>query len=265
MTPTPIRQSAADWCFLREGMDPSAFYRRLRSIGYAGVEMVAPANRAAARDAGLELVTHGGPGMDDGLNRREHHPRLLDGIRAAIAEAAADRIANVIVFSGQARGLSDEVGIDACAEGLAALVPDASRAGITLLLEPLNVHDHPDQHAHRSAYGLAAVRRVGSSSVKLLYDIYHLHRMGDDVLGDVLGNLPWVGHIHIAGSPRRDFPGLGQEIDYARLVGAIHAAGYTGCYGHEYLPGADPLDELARSHELFAGHARALARAHARG
>ncbi len=268
-SPRNLRQSAADWCFLRQGMEPADLYRRMRAIGYTGVEMVERENRAAARAAGLELVTHGGPGMDDGLNRREHHPQLLEGIRAAIAEAAADRIANVIVFSGQARGLSDAAGIDACAEGLAALAPDAARAGITLLLEPLNVHDHPDQHAHRSAYGLAAVRRVASPSVKLLYDIYHLHRMGDDVLADVVGNLPWIGHIHIAGSPKRDFPGPmaagRQEIDYARLVSAIHAAGYAGYWGHEYVPGADPLDELGRSHALFASHARAKARMDAHG
>lgn len=252
-----LRQAAADWCYLKQGADPATHYRRLRELGFGGVEMVEPANRAAARAAGLELVTMSAPGMGDGLNHGANHAALIPGIRAAIAEAGRERIGNVIVFSGSQRGLDDATGIAACIDGLEPLAAEAERAGVTLLFEALNTHDHVDYHAHRSAFAFAVVRGVGSPALKVLYDLYHLHRMGDDALADFRTHLPLIGHIHTAGAPRRDFPGPEQQIDYARLVRGIQALGYRGWWGHEFVPRGEVFDELARVRQLFSGYALA--------
>lgn len=64
-------------------------------------------------------------------------------------------------------------------------------------------------------------------------------------------NLDYVAHIHVAGSPRRDFPGEQQEIDYEPVVRAIHRAGYGGFWGQEFLPGDDRYAELKKARELF--------------
>jgi hydroxypyruvate isomerase len=153
------------------------------------------------------------------------------------------------------RGIGDDEGIEACAEGLRAVAPDAERCGVTLLFEPLCRPDHADQHAARAAFGVEVVRRAPSPRVRLLYDIYHLHRMGDDPSADIPRHLAHIGHLHLAGAPRRDFPGPGQEIDYARIVAAARRAGYAGWWGHEFVPGPDPLAELGRARELFDGYA----------
>jgi hydroxypyruvate isomerase len=250
-----IRQAAADWCFLKECVDHAAYYRRLRELGFDGVEMVAPADRAAARAAGLELVTMSGPGMGDGLNHRANHAKLIPELREAIAEAARERIANVIVFSGTRRGLDDATGIAACVDGLAQVAPDAERAGVSLLFEALNTSDHGDYHASRSAFAFAVVERVGSPALRMLYDLYHLHRMGDDAVADFRRHLPLIGHVHTAGAPKRDFPGSAQEIDYARLVRELTALGYRGYWGHEFYPGADVFGDLGRVREMFSAYA----------
>ncbi|MBA3685070.1 MAG: TIM barrel protein [Planctomycetes bacterium] len=259
--PSAIRQSAAEWCYFRDGTDPAAYYRRLKAVGVAGVEMADPSRWQAAKAAGLELVNIGAPGMERGLNRVEDHAEILPKIRESIATAADNGIPTVIVFSGNRGAQSDAAGIAACAKGLAALAPEAERRGITLILEVLNAFDHKDYHCASSRFAFAVVDAVASPKVKSLYDIYHLQRMGEPLLDTILANLGRIAHLHIAGSPKRDFPGPEQEIDYATIVKRVHAAGYRGWWGQEFVPAgrwdpaskADPLDELERAVARFAG------------
>jgi len=246
-----LRQSVPDWCFFRQQDDPRSYYRRLREIGYGGVEMVDPARQPAARAAGLEIVNLAAPGMQEGFNRLDRHATLLPRIRAAVSEAAAEGIGQVIVFSGNRGALSPEEGMRNCALALKELAGAAERSRVTLVFEMLNGHDHPDYQADSSAFGFEVVRAVGSPAVKVLYDVYHLHRMGEDLLRPLLRNLELVAHIHVAGSPRRDFPGPDQAIDYARLVARVQAAGFRGYWGQEFVPRGDPFAELEAAGRLF--------------
>ena len=246
-----LKQSAPDWCFFKGNIPAEHYYGRLKEIGYAGVEMVEPERWAAAKAAGLEIVNMSGPGMQDGLNRVENHEKLLAEIREAIATAAQNGIGHVIIFSGNRNGQDDEEGKANCVTAIKQLVPDAEKAGVTLVFEMLNMHDHPDYQADRSAFGFDIIKAVGSPSVKVLYDIYHMYRMGDDVVKDITENLDIIAHIHVAGSPKRDFPGADQQIDYPAIIKAIKAAGDQGYWGQEWLPGEDVLDELAKAYEVF--------------
>jgi len=247
-----LKQSAPDWCFFKaSGLEPDAYYRRLRDLGCRGVEMLDPARWAAARSAGLEILNLIGPGMREGLNRPENHPALLPQIEECIRTAADNGIPHVIVFSGNRAGQPDDLGLGHCATAMRRLAPTAERAGVTLVFEMLCRQNHPDYQADHSAYGFALVEAVGSPAVKVLYDIYHMHRMGEEVVRDVTEHLDAVAHLHVAGSPDRGFPGPGQEIDYRRVVREIHAAGYRGYWGQEWRPGADALEDLRRAVALF--------------
>jgi hydroxypyruvate isomerase len=252
-----LRQSAADWCFFKNS-DPATYYRELKRIGFYGVEMVDPSRFAHVREAGLELVNMSGPGMQQGLNSEDEHADILPKIRTAIASAAENRIPSVIVFSGNRRQIPDKQGIKACIKGLSELAPVARDAGVGLLFEVLNGFDHKDYQADFSDYAFEVISAVNSPSVRVLYDLYHMHRMGEDVAQKVISNLPLIGHLHVAGSPRRDYPGADQAIDYASVVRRIHAAGYRKLWGHEFLPAEGrSLEELARVHREFSGYARA--------
>jgi hydroxypyruvate isomerase len=259
---TALVHSAAVWGSWRDSFRPEEYYAALRRAGYSGVEMADPAHWPAARAAGLELVNILGHRIEHGLNRPEHHGELLPRLRERLRVCADHGIAALVVFSGNRAGQPDELGLAACADALRRLAPDAERAGVDLLLETLSRHDHPDYQADRSAYAVAVARAVGSPRVRVLYDLYHMHRMGERVAESVIANLDVIGHLHVAGAPRRDFPGADQEIAYPAIVRAIHAAGYRGRWGQEFTCGADPLAEMARAVTVFES---AVAPAAARG
>jgi len=119
----------------------------------------------------------------------------------------------------------------------------------------LNSFDHPGYMADRGAFGFDIVKAIASPCVKVLYDIYHMHRMGEDVMKDLAGNLPHIAHLHIAGSPKRDFPGADQQVDYAEIVRLLVARGYAGSWGMEFVPARDSLDELEKAARLFQSYA----------
>jgi hydroxypyruvate isomerase len=233
-------------------MDARSYYARLKAIGYAAAELVDPGRWDAARAAGLPIMNLPAPGMQDGLNIAANHATLMPQIRASMEQAKANGIPQVILFSGNRKGQPDEVSLANCITASRELARDAERLGITLVFEMLNGIDHPDYAADQSRFGFELARAVGAPCFKVLYDIYHMHRMGEDVTADIVENLPLIGHLHLAGSPKRDFPGTRQEIDYMRIVKEVVAAGYSGCWGQEWLPAHDdPWSELEAAAMLF--------------
>ena len=92
-----LKLSAPDWCFFKKGMDPGAYYQKLKQIGYSGVEMVDPSRWQAARAAGLKIINISANHIERGLNRPINHPQLLAKIRGIIDLAAENNIPHVIV------------------------------------------------------------------------------------------------------------------------------------------------------------------------
>lgn len=250
--------SVPDWCFLKEGRDASAYYARLKAIGYAGVELVDPTRWGAARAAGLTIVNLAAPGMQDGVNKESNRAALVPQIRRSMETAKANGIPQVIVFSGNRQGQDDGDGLAQCIAVFKDLSRDAESLGVTLVFEMLNSIDHVDYMADGSRFGFDLAKAVSSPRFRILYDIYHMHRMGEEVLSDLSAHAEYIAHLHIAGSPRRDFPGTRQEIDYARIVKSVTSAGYKGFWGQEFLPSKDdPFSELEAAFMLFTRYASA--------
>ena len=252
----PLKQSIPDWCFYRESDDPAAYYQRLKAIGFEGVEMLPPERWAVARQAGLKLVNIAAPGMQAGLNRLDNHASLIPQIEELIQVAKANEIEHIIIFSGNRNGQLDEEGLRNTIQAGKRLASVAERAGVVLALEVLNTHDHPDYQADHTAFAIGFARGVSSPMIKVLYDIYHMVRMGEDVVKDVSENIKYIAHLHVAGSPGRDFPGPEQDIDYVAIVAAAQSAGYTGFWGQEFLPAEDRFTELEEVYKLFNQYAK---------
>ncbi len=124
--------------------------------------------------------------------------------------------------------------IEIMAENLRVLAGRGEKAGVTLLLEPLNTAlDHRGCFLNDSALGVEIVRRVNSPRVKLLYDIYHMSMMGEDVLTEIHKKLEWVGYFHVADLPGRHQPGTG-KIDYLAVNTLLRRAKYEGFIGMEF-------------------------------
>jgi hydroxypyruvate isomerase len=246
-----IKLSAPDWCFYPKLGDPARYYDTLKSLGVDGAEMVDPARYADVRSAGLEIVTMSGPGMTSGLNHREHHNELIPQLHDAIQHAGENGIPILIVFSGNRAGQTDTEGIANCRRGFEAVLPDAEKAGVVLGFEMLNTSDHPDYQADRGRYGFDLVDAIHSPWLKLVYDIYHMERMGDNSALDIITHRASIAHLHVAEYPRRSCPLADGNIRYGQIIPAIVNAGYQGYWGLEYIPDGNPLAELRQSVELF--------------
>jgi hydroxypyruvate isomerase len=246
-----IKISAADWCYYTEVLEPSEYYDRLAHMGFSGAEMVAPERMDAARAAGLELVNVNAPGMTEGLNRREHHARLVPQIRETIGQARENGVPQVIVFSGNRAGQDDAEGLDNVVRGLEQVLPDAESAGIVLTFEMLNGFDHPDYQADYSQYGFDVVKRLPSPSLKLIYDIYHMARVGEDVYAEPVAHLADIAIFHVAEVPHRTPPVELGETDFRTIVHSVRDAGYDGYWGIEFIPSGPVMEELAEAAALF--------------
>ena len=94
-------------------------------------------------------------------------------------------------------------------DGLKATVALADKAGVTLLLEPLNTaYDHPGYWLAGSDRGAEICRKTQSPRMKLLFDCYHMQIMEGDLVRHIERNIDVIGHFHSAG-------GTGAVMNYS--------------------------------------------------
>jgi len=136
--------------------------------------------------------------------------------------------------------------LEAMLENLRMLAGHPAAEGFTLLLEPLNTAlDHRGCFLNDSATGVELIKRVDNQHVKLLYDIYHMSMMGEEVLTEIEKNLDWIGYIHVADLPGRHQPGTG-KIDYHAVNALLRRVGYDGFIGMEFSA-RGPDEQAART------------------
>jgi hydroxypyruvate isomerase len=249
-----ISQSVAWWCFVPEKLTPEKFLHAVIQAGYQAVELVPPEYCSMVKDHGLAIsaIAAHQP-LTIGLNRQDLHDRLAEEISANIANAKRLDIPNLICFSGNRNGLSDEAGAERTAAGLFRVAPEAERAGINLTLELLNSKvDHPDYQADHTAWGLQVCRAVASPRVKLLYDVYHMQIMEGDIIRTIRSAKEDIGHYHTAGNPGRHDLDEHQELYYPAIFRAIKETGHTGYLTHEFIPKGDPSIALESTYQETA-------------
>ncbi|MEI6877050.1 MAG: TIM barrel protein, partial [Spirochaetota bacterium] len=96
------------------------------------------------------------------------------------------------------------------------------------------------------------LRAVGSPSVKMLFDIYHMQIMYGNILSFVKRNLDVIGHFHVAGIQGRHEP-FPCELDYAYVLKSIDEMGYQGHFGLEYWPTVESGQSLADTRKKLTG------------
>lgn len=111
----------------------------------------------------------------------------------------------------------------------------ATADGITLLLEPLNSYDAPGYFYSTVDEGVAIIAAAGCANVKLMFDCYHVGRVGGDVIATLERLLPVIGHVQIAAVPSRAEPDTG-TLDYGAVFAALERLPYAGWTGCEYKP-----------------------------
>ncbi|CAM3230552.1 hydroxypyruvate isomerase family protein [Paracoccus nototheniae] len=243
-----INHSVARWTFA--DMDLADLCVLGRHVGLGAIDLCGPDDWPVLREHGLDSSMCNGAeiSLEDGWADPANHATLIDNYTRHIALVAEAGYTNLICFSGNRRGMTDDEGLANCADGLSQILPIAEQAGVVLQMELLNSRvNHPDYLCDRSAWGVALCERLGSQNFKLLYDIYHMQIMEGDVIRTITQHHSWFGHYHTAGNPGRNEPDDSQELNYPAICRAIRDTGYQGWLAQEFVPRDASPDAAAQS------------------
>jgi len=246
-----IKQSVSRWCYQKTPLDELCAYAT--QIGLKGVDLLKPDEYEVPARHGLvcSMGYADGGEIASAMNRVENHAKIEEGFRKYIPLAAKAGVPNVITFSGNRAGMSDEEGAKNTITGLNRVKKIAEDHGVTICLELLNSKvDHKDYMCDHTAWGVRVVQAVNSPRVKLLYDIYHMQIMEGDLVRTIQQNISWLGHFHTGGVPGRHELDGTQEVQWDGVMRGIAAAGFQGYVAHEFVPARDPLTSLRQAVDL---------------
>ena len=164
-------------------------------------------------------------------------------IDQAIDYARAIDCPKIHVMAGNCR---DSQSHDVMIENLryaAAKVPD-----LTLMIEPINTIDLPDYALTSVEQAVEIIDAVDADNVKLMFDCYHIGKMGGDVLDLLKTHMPLIAHIQFASVPDRGAPDLSPShqgaLNYNAVFKTIIGLGYQDPLGAEYKPNGQTKDGL---------------------
>jgi hydroxypyruvate isomerase len=246
-----IRQSVSRWCYQKIPLDKLCAYAA--EIGLKGMDLLGHDEWEIPGRYGLVCsmgYAEGGT-IPKAMNRVENHAAIEEALRKYIPMAAKLSVPNVITFSGNREGMSDEEGAKNSIIGLNRVKKIAEDNGVTICLELLNSKvDHKDYMCDHTAWGVQVVQAVNSPRVKLLYDIYHMQIMEGDLVRTIQKNIDYIAHFHTGGVPGRHELDGTQEVQWDGVMRGIAATNFRGYVAHEFVPARDPLTSLRQAADL---------------
>jgi hydroxypyruvate isomerase len=216
--------------------------------GFTAVEFLFPYGFQAADikqrlDAnGLTLVLHNLPAGDWDAGERgiaclpDRVEEFRAGVVRAIEYAKVLGVPQLNCLAGKA-----PAGVDASTlrrtfvTNLRFAAAELDKAGLRLLIEPINNYDIPGFWLNNTALAVSVLDEVGAANASVQYDIYHAQRYEGELAATMTKYLARIGHIQLADNPGRNEPGTG-EINYAFLFKHLDRIGYAGWIGCEYKP-----------------------------
>lgn len=242
---------ACDWS-LGKMDDPGAF-ELAREIGLDGVQVslgtvandmhlrqaeVQARFKQAAKAAGLEVASLAIGELNNIPYKSD--PRTVKWVSdcVEVCQALGVRVV-LLAFFGNDDLRNDKAGIDEVVRRLKEVAPKAERAGIFLGIESwLSAEQH-----------LAILDRVGSSAVRVYYDVCNSNDRGYDIYKEIrqLGKVICEFHAKENGAL------LGQgKVDFKRVREAMDEIGYTGWIQIEgAVPSGQPILESYRANCKF--------------
>ncbi|MDP4299875.1 hydroxypyruvate isomerase [Leptothrix discophora] len=239
-------------------------YAAAAAAGFRAVEVQFPYEhpaevvRAQLEAHDLTMVLHNLPAGDWAGGERgiaclpDRVDEFRDGVARAIGYARTLGVPQLNCLAGIAPLGADERVLRATLVGnLRFAASELAKAGLGLLIEPINTFDIPGFHVSRTAQALDILDEVGAANAKVQFDCYHAQRMEGELCGTLSRHLARIGHVQIADNPGRHEPGTG-EIAHDFLFRHLDAIGYRGWVGCEYKPatttvaGLGWLDRLTR-------------------
>ena len=232
-----VNHSVCQWCYGDIPLEVLA--REAKKLGLVGIDLIGPDSGDILKKYDLDSTMCNGAELNlvDGFNDVKFHYKLIPRYMEHIDLVSKAGYKNLICFSGNRRGMDDELGLKNSVKGLKAILSHAEKKGVVLTMELLNSKvDHSDYMCDNSNWGVALCKELDSDNFKLLYDIYHMQIMEGDVIRTIQENHKYYGHYHTAGVPGRNEIDETQELYYPAIMAAILKTGFKGIVAQEFIP-----------------------------
>ncbi|GGO68386.1 hydroxypyruvate isomerase family protein [Bowmanella pacifica] len=238
-----IRHSVSRWTYGELSIE--ALCKVVKALGFSAIDLVGPQDWPVLKRFGIDSSMCNGAELNltDGWCDTSFHDQLIPRYLKHIDLVADAGYTNLICFSGNKRGMRQDIGLANAVTGLKQILPHAQKRGVVLQMELFNSKvDHPDYMADNSAWGVALCKALGSEHFKLLYDIYHMQINEGDVIRTIRDNHQYFGHYHTAGVPGRHEIDDSQELNYRAIAKAIYDTGFKGYLAQEFIPTPPGMD-----------------------
>jgi hydroxypyruvate isomerase len=237
--------------FTEAGDDSADRIRAAAAAGFDAVEMWSTLNKdigslsAALGDTGVSLTSVLAQPFADLAFPGVDLTAFWEGFEETIESAQALQCPRIVVSSGIGfPGAKRTANLDKLAEVLSEAVARSAGSGVTLILEPVNTRvDHPGVLTDHTIDAVYVVQKVDSSSLRILYDLYHSVTQGEDPEQELAAAAGLIEYVQIADAPGRGEPGTGM-IDWPATLRLLRSAGYSGPIGLEYMPTTETVASL---------------------
>jgi hydroxypyruvate isomerase len=234
--------------------------------GFKAVEFLFPYAHDAKQlrrrldDSGLQLVLHNLPPGDWDAGERgtgclpDRTEEFRAGVAKGIEYAKVLGAPQLNCLAGKAPAGADPAALRSTfVANLKYAAAEFERAGLRLLIEPINHFDIPGFYLNTTAQAIGILDEVGADNAFVQYDIYHAQRMEGELAATMQKHLARIGHMQLADNPGRNEPGSG-EINYPFLFAHLDRIGYAGWIGCEYKPATTTEAGLGWMQRLALAH-----------
>ena len=230
---------------------------RIAEAGYRHVELVGEFakwseedwRRILARMRSLKITVDATSGVKLGFADPSGGDGFLAELRSFVPTVQRLGCGQIIFLSGKRiEGAGPGVQRTASIETLKRAAEVLGAADLMGVIEPIDRLENPSIYLDDVTEAFEIVRAVGSSKIKVLYDLYHEQRGQGNLIEKLEKNIDEVGLIHVADVPGRHEPGTG-EVDYINIYRKLAELHYRGVIAMEFYPTGDVVETLRRARE----------------
>ena len=213
-------------------LTPDVLSRCLEEHELQWILLNTPMGDPAKGDRGLAAI----PGRES---------EFRDCFDQALTYASACDVPMIHVMAGVVpTGVEPAACLHTFQHNLTLSADEAAKAGIELLLEPLNNQDVPGYLIQTTGLVSEVIASINRPNVRLQYDFYHLQIMQGNLAAGLQKHMDIISHVQFSSLPGRHEPQYG-EVNMAHLFQVLDDLGYEGWVGCEYRPKEDTLSGLS--------------------
>lgn len=112
---------------------------------------------------------------------------------------------------------------------------EAKKLNKVILIEVLNPDDAPGYYLDNFDKALEVIARVDRDNLKIMFDCYHIMKLGLCIRSLFVEHFECIGHIQIAAFPNRDEPTFNED-SYIKIIKFFQNNGWVDYVGAEYKP-----------------------------